>query len=216
MKSSSFEGVTFLSILISSDFLLHQEFLYFAITLSSLFWVMIESWSSGVFYNSVFQTVSLSTTSFLLCPHKSQILGITRESIFGSWISNTLTIGLCFDVYIPLQGLITLRWSPNSCSSWIVYWIGEWCFEYPIMMWLSRGHSEGRNLQTISRLLVCQYSDSRTFSVLSNSFSWNKNHISVDTQKYPTLIIAIFSKNESLVSSYSSLGTKSSSLLLIA
>jgi len=38
----------------------------------------------------------------------------------------------------------------------------------------------------------------------------------VEIQKYPTETIAIFSRNESQVSSYSSFGTKSSSLLLKA
>jgi len=58
---------------------------------------------------------------------------------------------------------------------------------------LSSGQSDGKKEQATSSDLVCQYSDSLVFFVISNSLklaisslSWMINLISVLTQKYPT------------------------------
>jgi hypothetical protein len=78
-------------------------------------------------------------------------------------------------------------------------------------MCLSSGHSLGRKVQAISRLLACQYSLSSSLSSLTSGFKYlprecSKKRISVDMQKYETARIHSFSRNESLESSASSLG----------
>ena len=78
-------------------------------------------------------------------------------------------------------------------------------------MCFSKGHSLGKNVQAISRLLACQYSLSSSRSSFTSGFKYlprecKRKRISVDIQKYETASIQSLSKNESLDSSVSSLG----------
>lgn len=74
--------------------------------------------------------------------------------------------------------------------------------------WFSKGHSEGKKVQAISRDLACQNSDSSSRVFLRGGLKYcsldcNKKRISVETQKYETLNRAIFSRKESRESSTS-------------
>lgn len=84
---------------------------------------------------------------------------------------------------------------------------------------MRRGHSLGKKVQAISRALACQNSDSCSLYFLTGddkycSLDINKNLISVDTQKYDTLISEIFSRKESLDNSVSFLFIDNKSFIL--
>ena len=81
---------------------------------------------------------------------------------------------------------------------------------------MSRGHSEGRKEQAISRAFACQNSDSSSLCFFTSvdkycSLESKRNRISVETQKYETLRREIFSRKLSLESSVSFLDYESRS-----